>query len=159
LCDPVLGDSGRLYVDSAIRDEINTHLLPLADYLTPNLFELSNLTGTLIETCDDAFRSAGALLSETRLSRCRAILVTGVPHSNGTMTDCLVTRTSQDIIHASASTGGISGSGDTLAALMIAHLLSYPDDDIASAAKAACSVTSRLMANAPSPLTMSVDLS
>jgi len=42
---------------------------------------------------------------------------------------------------------------------MIAHLLSYPDDDIASAAKAACSVTSRLMANAPSPLTMSVDLS
>lgn len=159
LCDPVLGDSGRLYVDSAIRDEINTHLLPPADYLTPNLFELSNLTGTLIETCDDAFRSAGALLSETRLSRCRAILVTGVPHSDGTMTDCLVTRTSQDIIHASASTGGISGSGDTLAALMIAHLLSYPDDDIASAAKAACSVTSRLMANAPSPLTMSVDLS
>ncbi len=78
---------------------------------------------------------------------------------DGTMTDCLVTRTSQDIIHASASTGGISGSGDTLAALMIAHLLSYPDDDIASAAKAACSVTSRLMANAPSPLTMSVDLS
>jgi pyridoxine kinase len=159
LCDPVLGDSGRLYVDAAIKDEIEAHLLPLADYLTPNLFELSSLTGTLIKTCDDAFQSADALLSKQQLSGCRAILVTGVPHSDGTITDCLVTRKSQDVVHTSATTGGISGSGDILAALMIAHLLSYPDDDIASAAKAACVMTSRLMAQATSHLTMPVKLS
>ena len=156
LCDPVLGDSDRLYVDSAIRDEMKTHLLPLADYLTPNQFELSALIGKTIKTCDDALSEGLALLSAQELGQCRAILVTGVPQSDGMISDCLITRSSQTIIHTSQPTGGISGSGDILAALMASNLLKY--NNIHEAVQNACALTAILMAQAPSPLTMSVDL-
>ena len=158
LCDPVLGDGGRLYVDSAIRDEMKTHLLPLADYLTPNLFELSALIGKTIKTCADAMSEGLTLLSSQELKQCRAIVVTGVPQSNGLISDCLITRTSQTIIHTSQPTGGISGSGDVLAALMASNLIKYNNSDIHQAVQTACALTAVLMAQAPSSLTMSVDL-
>ena len=158
LCDPVLGDGGRLYVDSAIKGGMKTHLLPLADYLTPNLFELGALIGKNIKTCDDAMSEGLAFLSAQELEQCRAILVTGVPQSDGMVSDCLITRTSQTIIHTSQSTGGISGSGDVLAALMASNLLKYHNDDIHEAVQSACALTAVLMAQAPSSLTMSVYL-
>jgi pyridoxine kinase len=46
LVDPVVGDAGRLYVAQATAEAIRDALLPLATIVTPNLFELSWLTGT-----------------------------------------------------------------------------------------------------------------
>ncbi len=158
LCDPVLGDGGRLYVDSAIRDEMKKHLLPLADYLTPNLFELGALTGKTIKTCDEAMFEGLTLLSAQELERCQAILVTGVPQIDGMISDCLITPTSQTIIYTSQPTGGISGSGDVLAALMASNLLKDNKNDIHEAVRTACALTAILMAQAHSSLTMSVDL-
>ena len=47
LVDPVIGDAGRLYVAQATAEAIRDALLPLATIATPNLFELSWLTGAL----------------------------------------------------------------------------------------------------------------
>lgn len=45
VCDPVLGDTPKgLYVPHAVADAIRDRLAPLADILTPNLFELAWLT-------------------------------------------------------------------------------------------------------------------
>ncbi|NNU80839.1 pyridoxal kinase [Halovulum dunhuangense] len=45
LCDPVLGDAGRLYLPEAMIGIYRDRLLPLADIATPNLDELGWLIG------------------------------------------------------------------------------------------------------------------
>ena len=54
LVDPVIGDHGALYVPIDVAEAIRDHLLPLATMTTPNLFELTWLTG--IETVVDAVK-------------------------------------------------------------------------------------------------------
>ncbi|MGE0238342.1 MAG: PfkB family carbohydrate kinase [Parvibaculaceae bacterium] len=46
LCDPILGDTPKgLYVPEAVATAIRDRLVPMADILTPNAFELGWLTG------------------------------------------------------------------------------------------------------------------
>jgi len=62
VCDPVLGDEGRLYVSEAIADAVVNGLAPHADWLAPNAFELGVMTGkeiTSVETARDAARRFG----------------------------------------------------------------------------------------------------
>ena len=46
LIDPVVGDAGRLYVTQSTAEAVRDALLPMATIATPNLFELSWLTGS-----------------------------------------------------------------------------------------------------------------
>lgn len=61
LCDPVMGDAGRLYVPNAIAESIRDHLVPLADIITPNAFELEWLTGRSISTMKERIDAARSL--------------------------------------------------------------------------------------------------
>jgi pyridoxine kinase len=45
LCDPVIGDAGKLYVSEAIAAAIRDLLIPLADIAIPNCFEAAWLAG------------------------------------------------------------------------------------------------------------------
>ncbi len=45
LCDPVLGDNGQLYVPKELIPIFRDELIPLADIITPNQFEIETLTG------------------------------------------------------------------------------------------------------------------
>ena len=54
VCDPVLGDEGKLYVKQAIADAVLAGLAPRADWLMPNAFELGLLAGRAIEGLDAA---------------------------------------------------------------------------------------------------------
>lgn len=49
-CDPVIGDEGRLFVPDALADAVIKGLAPHADWLMPNLYELSWLAGRQIDT-------------------------------------------------------------------------------------------------------------
>lgn len=40
VCDPVMGDDGKMYVPEELKDIYRTEIVPLADILTPNQFEL-----------------------------------------------------------------------------------------------------------------------
>jgi pyridoxine kinase len=59
VCDPVLGDDGKVYVSEAIMDAVLNGLTPRADWLLPNAFELGLLAGKEIASLADA-RSAAA---------------------------------------------------------------------------------------------------
>ena len=57
-CDPVMGDTVRgFYVKSEITQIIKNELVPLADIVCPNQFELQALTGTAIENLSDALKA------------------------------------------------------------------------------------------------------
>jgi pyridoxine kinase len=57
-CDPVMGDVGRgFYVKPDIPDIFRNELVPLADIITPNQFELEALTGIETQDIDNARRA------------------------------------------------------------------------------------------------------
>jgi len=57
-CDPVMGDVGRgFYVKPDIPDIFRNELVPLADIITPNQFELEALTGLETQDIDNARRA------------------------------------------------------------------------------------------------------
>jgi len=58
VCDPVLGDDGKLFVSDAIVDAVLNGLCPHADWLTPNAFELGLIAGRPIEGLEDARTAA-----------------------------------------------------------------------------------------------------
>src|SRR6185503_4877884 len=62
VCDPVLGDDGKLFVNSEIADGVLNGLWPQADWLTPNAFELGLKAGREIDsiaTARDAAKRFG----------------------------------------------------------------------------------------------------
>ena len=61
VCDPVLGDHGKLYVPEALVECYRDQVVPLATVLTPNQFECELLTGVRILSRDDAMRASDVL--------------------------------------------------------------------------------------------------
>ncbi len=62
LVDPVLGDApGGLYVKPEVADAVQGRLAPLADWITPNLWELGFLAGCRITTAEQARDAVRAL--------------------------------------------------------------------------------------------------
>lgn len=62
ICDPVVGDEGKLFVSDAIADAVANGLWPNADWLMPNAYELGLITGKAIdgiEAARDAARRIG----------------------------------------------------------------------------------------------------
>lgn len=70
--DPVFGDGDRAYAKPGVADAMARTLLPLADIVTPNIYELSSLASTAIKNPKDAFAAA------KRLAR-PIVVVTSVP--------------------------------------------------------------------------------
>jgi len=60
-CDPVMGDDGALYVKPETAEAMMQHLLPVADVVAPNAFELSRLTKKPVDSLADARAAAAAL--------------------------------------------------------------------------------------------------
>ena len=56
MCDPVLGDGGKLYVPPELVGAYREALVPLAAVVTPNQFEAELLTGRPVRSLDDAVR-------------------------------------------------------------------------------------------------------
>lgn len=56
--DPVFGDAGRAYAKPGVADAMAHALLPLADIVTPNVYELSSLAGIAITDPKSALAAA-----------------------------------------------------------------------------------------------------
>jgi pyridoxine kinase len=54
VCDPVLGDDGKLFVRDEIAEAVLNGLWRHADWLTPNVFELGLLTGRTVDSLESA---------------------------------------------------------------------------------------------------------
>lgn len=62
--DPVIGDQDHgIYVDPCLVDTYRRDLLPLADGLTPNSFELAHLTGLAVNDVESVVAAARTLLT------------------------------------------------------------------------------------------------
>ena len=58
ICDPVLGDNDRFYVPEELLEVYKNELLPIADVITPNYFEVEVLTGLKVKSVEDAARAS-----------------------------------------------------------------------------------------------------
>ena len=61
IVDPTLGDGGKLYVPAQVATAVIEELIPRADILAPNVWELSFLAGADIRTPQDALAAARGL--------------------------------------------------------------------------------------------------
>jgi predicted RNase H-like nuclease len=119
-CDPVIGDDpGGLYVDQAVAAAVRDMLVPLADMVTPNRFELGWLTGRAVTDPHSAAK-AGWMLGRPH------VLATSVPHGAGW---CNVwAGTAEARLCAFERRDGVPhGVGDLFAGLAFAALLDGAD--------------------------------
>jgi pyridoxine kinase len=124
LCDPILGDSARLYVGTPVAAAIRDFLLPLADVTTPNLFELSWLSGQNLSGICDAARIARSLGPGM-------VAVTSAEHTAGAVTT-LLSAPPVEIVRRSAFCHEVpNGTGDLFAGLFLGNLLNRGDAALA----------------------------
>ena len=114
--DPVFGDAGRAYAKPGVAEAMARTLLPLADIVTPNAFELSSLTSVAIRNADEA--RAAAL----RLGR-PLVLATSVPAGAGRLGTLAVAKDEAWLATTPVLDNAPHGAGDLLAALVVAHRL------------------------------------
>jgi pyridoxine kinase len=117
LCDPVLGDAAGPYVSEAILGAVTEKLLPLADIVTPNRYELGFLTGAKAVDND-------ALIAAAHATGVGEAVVTSAFAAPGEAANLLV---APGVVHIATHPGldrAPHGTGDLLAALYLAHRLS-----------------------------------
>ena len=122
LCDPVIGDNGKVYVRPGVEDAIRKLLLPLADVLTPNHFELERLAGCQVTTLDQAVRAARSLIALGP----KVVVVTTLSHQQaqaGQIETLAVTAEQVWIASTPRLDQVPNGGGDLLAALLLGHLV------------------------------------
>lgn len=121
-CDPVMGNAvSGCFVDPAIPPVIRQRVVPVADVITPNQFELGFLTGTEPSTLAEILASA----DQARALGPSTILVTSVEqpdHPADTIEMLAVTGDGAWIVQTPRLPMKANGSGDITAALFTAHL-------------------------------------
>jgi pyridoxine kinase len=61
VCDPVMGDGGQYYAPKELMPIYRDTILPLADIITPNIFELSELSGIQISTENECLNAISTI--------------------------------------------------------------------------------------------------
>ncbi len=118
LLDPVIGDDGRSYVRSGVAEAIQRRLLPLADIVKPNAYELGVLTGRTVDGPEGAARAARELLARGP----KAVVVTGL-RAAGRIAMIAAAGDGVWSVSAPLLPRSFNGTGDLMAALLLAHLL------------------------------------
>jgi len=122
-CDPVIGDVGRgVFVRRGVPQLIKERALPIADFVTPNQFELDFLTDRTIATLAEAVAAVDALHALGP----RVVLVTSLRLAD-TPADALDLIASDGVDRFRLRTPllplTINGAGDVIAALFFAQHL------------------------------------
>ncbi|QQG37465.1 MAG: pyridoxal kinase PdxY [Micavibrio aeruginosavorus] len=126
ICDPVMGDAGcGLFVHAGLPDFFRAQASHLSDIMTPNQFEIEQLTGINVMTLDDA-RAACRILHDKGV---RIVLVTSLRHNDtapGTI-EMLVSEAQGAGARAVTPLLSFSpppnGAGDATAAIFTGHIL------------------------------------
>jgi pyridoxine kinase len=136
-CDPVMGNAASgCFVQPDIPDLLRDRVVPAADVVTPNQFELGRLTGTDPATLDDVVSAADSLRGRGP----GVVLVTSVDHPDrppDTAEMLAVTEAGAWLVSTPRLPMHANGSGDLATALFTAHL-----HETGSAAEALASTAS-----------------
>lgn len=130
-CDPVLGDVGRgIYVRTGIPEFMRDHVVPAAQIVTPNHFELDYLTGRTTTTISEVLEAADVLRSRGP----SVVLVTSTVLDGGDPDEILMVVSTEAGAWQVATPRlerTFTGSGDLTAALFLAHFLRTGDPALA----------------------------
>jgi pyridoxine kinase len=126
-CDPVMGNAkSGCFVAPAIPILLRDRVVPAADIITPNQFELGFLTGTEPDTLESTLESVELI----RATGPRTVLVTSVERPDreeGTIEMLAVDDAGAWIVQTPLLPLKANGSGDVTAALFTAHYASSGD--------------------------------
>jgi pyridoxine kinase len=132
-CDPVMGDVGRgVFVRPEIPEIMARLAVPTADILTPNQFELELLTGSSINTLEDALEAARELREKLNPNGPRIVIVTSLTTEDApenvievlAVTDAGAYLIATPLIPLEPPR---NGTGDTITALFLGHYLKSRD--------------------------------
>ncbi len=126
-CDPVMGDTDLGYfVDERLQDAFARDLVPLADIILPNAFELAALSGVPVACADDVAIARAAL-------NCPAVVATSVPVPDRPDHLATVTATKASLCTIEVARLPVrpAGTGDLLAGLTVARVALGLDIDAA----------------------------
>jgi pyridoxine kinase len=132
-CDPVMGNArSGCFVHPAIPVLLRERVVPAADVITPNQFELGFLTDTEPRTIDETLASVDL----ARAMGPSTVLVTSVERPDApedTIEMMAVTGDGAWVVQTPRLPMKANGSGDVTAALFTAHLLESGDPAVALA--------------------------
>jgi len=123
-CDPVMGDVGRgFYVKPDIPDIFKNDLIPLADIVFPNQFELEALTGINTKALPDAVKAIN-ILHEMGPS---IVLVTSFREKDGEVEMLASDKQKKEIYKITTPElplgNGVAGTGDMTSAVFLSRYL------------------------------------
>ncbi|HYP44604.1 MAG TPA: pyridoxal kinase PdxY [Propionibacteriaceae bacterium] len=126
-CDPVMGDVGRgMFVRPGIPELMRDRVVPAAQVITPNQFELEFLTGRQTTTIQDVLSA----VDDVRALGPTTVLVTSVVHSEAasdTIDMVAVSDQGAWSVTTPLLPRSFQGAGDLTAATFLAHLLRTGD--------------------------------
>jgi len=125
-CDPVMGDADRgFYVKPGIPDMFKNELIPLADIVCPNQFELETLTGITIENINDAIKAV-SIMHEMGPS---VVLVTSYREKSGLFG--MIASDKTNIFRVTTPLlplgNNVAGTGDMTSAVFLSRYLETKD--------------------------------
>jgi pyridoxine kinase len=132
VCDPVLGDKGKFYVPEELVPLYRDKVIPLADVITPNQFEVEQLTGIDIQSMDDALKAC-AVLHDMGPGLVFITSMELTAEASDTMAILASQRTADNTTHvwridSTVFPGHFTGTGDLCASLLLAHTAMHPND-------------------------------
>jgi pyridoxine kinase len=124
-CDPVMGDTGRgFFVRPGIPEFMRDHVVPAADVVTPNHFELDYLTGR--EERTTSLAEVLTAVDDLRAVGPATVLVTSLVHDGlpeDTIEMLAVDGSGAWVVSTPLLPISVNGAGDLTAALFLGHLL------------------------------------
>ena len=133
VCDPVLGDKGAFYVPKELVQIYRDSVIPLANVVTPNQFEVEQLTGIAVKSLEDAKRACQQLHKMGP----QLIFITSCEFNDSEMSilasqqlcDDNGATKSNELWHVKCPIlpGHFTGTGDLCASLLLAHTADNAD--------------------------------
>lgn len=130
VCDPVMGDNGKMYVPETLLPIYRDEIIPLADIATPNQYEVELLTGSKVVNEADAwkrmewFHERGVrmvALSSSDIGGSNILIaLLSSKNSDGSLEKYKISIPKQVF--------NLTGTGDLFASLLLAHTTQMPND-------------------------------
>lgn len=153
VCDPVLGDDGKIYVPEELIDMFREEVIQLADIITPNQFEAELISGRKISTEEDAI----AVLEWFHERGIPTVVITSSELSDmpdklvlyASSTQCSGEQSKQRYrIQFDRIEGSFTGTGDAFAALLLAFTKIH-EGDLRTAIERALASVQAILKNTP----------